>query len=681
MIAASEEMHDEKVQFSNLIEHLNEVLEPRGIELKRVKWNPGTDGSLEDYLAKLHDCEICLTLYWKELAGNSEEELNNAYKKLKDGDNPRKLYVFFKEPAEDLSDALKDFKANFVTNYGHFFCRFENVDTMNLHFILQFEAYRNHVQDQQNKIVEIKDGKVLMGEKDYVCLNKVPFAALNKEYQRMQRDLQELNAKVTEARKHHNANPDNEELEDEFFAIKNQRKEKAVEFDKYQKHLFDIALTFVKQSSDRYSERMRKARELFEMGDVIGADQILNMDEMEQEDDRENEQYDLYCNNLKLKIKEFRMKANIVIANTLLDISERISIACKAYERAINDAYKIHYNKEDLSILLFEYASFLDQNEQQVNALKFYTKSYSILYELAKSDDRSSLGMAATVLNNIANCHRDLGDFQKANELYKEVFKIYQNPELEGKELYTNDVIGVLNNIGVIEMDYQHYRESYYFLTKAYSLANKIDDKSEERKEIIAMTMYNLTLLHTYLGDYDKAEEFGNNTLEIHTKLAEQNNDKYFPEGVEDILLLANIYKNKRKYDKAERCYSQIIGIYQGFAKQYPRKYKPKVAECLLNLGMLYYEISRDKESEQYFIKALELYSELSDKKPEIYLQKLAFLLYNLGLLYEAHNRREDTIESLCQALDIYVMLNQKQPGLYLQHINEIKKILKDNGY
>lgn len=37
MIAASEEMHREKLEFTKLIEHLNEVLEPRGIELKRIK--------------------------------------------------------------------------------------------------------------------------------------------------------------------------------------------------------------------------------------------------------------------------------------------------------------------------------------------------------------------------------------------------------------------------------------------------------------------------------------------------------------------------------------------------------------------------------------------------------------------------------------------------------------------
>lgn len=119
MIAASEEMHEETIKFSELIANLNEVLEPRGIELERAKWNPETGGSIEKYKTKLNDCEMCLTLYWRELTGNSKQELNTTYKKLKDGKNPRNLYVFFKGPTEDLIAELKNFKANFVTNYDN----------------------------------------------------------------------------------------------------------------------------------------------------------------------------------------------------------------------------------------------------------------------------------------------------------------------------------------------------------------------------------------------------------------------------------------------------------------------------------------------------------------------------------------------------------------------------------
>ena len=124
LIAAPEELHNEKIQFSSLIEALNESLVSRGIELERVKWDPDTDGSIEDFMAEVGECEMCLTLYWRELAENAPEELTSADQALKAGKNPKNLYVFFKEPSPDITETLKDFKANFVTNYGHFFCMY-----------------------------------------------------------------------------------------------------------------------------------------------------------------------------------------------------------------------------------------------------------------------------------------------------------------------------------------------------------------------------------------------------------------------------------------------------------------------------------------------------------------------------------------------------------------------------
>ena len=276
MIAASEEMHEEKLEFTNLIEHLNEVLEPRGVELKRIKWNPDTDGSIEEYKTKLNDFEMCFTLYWRDLAGNSEQELNTAYQELKCGNNPRNLYVLFKEPSENLTEELRAFKANFVTNFGQFYSKFENVDTMNLYFILQFEAYHNHLCGNDDQLVKVSGGKVLVANKEFVNLDNVPFVALNKDYQMLKNELFELDTQVAEILKRYKADSDNDDIKDELMVLMSKRKKLADEFDEFQVHLYDIALNFAKTAGEKYSERMRKSRELFELGDVIGADKILN---------------------------------------------------------------------------------------------------------------------------------------------------------------------------------------------------------------------------------------------------------------------------------------------------------------------------------------------------------------------------------------------------------------------
>jgi len=80
MIAATKELRQEMLEFTSLIQHLNKVLRPRGIELKRVKWN--SEEEKGDFQEKLKDCEFCLKLYWTELSSNSEKSSKASIRNL-----------------------------------------------------------------------------------------------------------------------------------------------------------------------------------------------------------------------------------------------------------------------------------------------------------------------------------------------------------------------------------------------------------------------------------------------------------------------------------------------------------------------------------------------------------------------------------------------------------------------
>ena len=148
-IASSEELHLERLEFTDMIQQLNKALKPRGIEIEPVKWEY-LDSSMNEerkqteYNNALKECELCLVMYWTRFGEYTEEELTTAWECLKAGNNPKKLYVYFKEPCNE-SKELKDFKDSFVTRYGHFYCKFENVDTLRLNFLLQFEQYQNAI--------------------------------------------------------------------------------------------------------------------------------------------------------------------------------------------------------------------------------------------------------------------------------------------------------------------------------------------------------------------------------------------------------------------------------------------------------------------------------------------------------------------------------------------------------
>ena len=123
-----------------MIQHLNRALKPWDVEIDPLD-------NYDEYYRKLKNCEMCLVLYWTKFEDQTKDE-DAAYSELCAGRNSQKIYVYFKD-TKDITPELKNFKESFSTKYGHFFCRFENVDTMILNFLPQ-------VDDCQNKPLEVR---------------------------------------------------------------------------------------------------------------------------------------------------------------------------------------------------------------------------------------------------------------------------------------------------------------------------------------------------------------------------------------------------------------------------------------------------------------------------------------------------------------------------------------------
>lgn len=655
MIAASEEMHDEKLEFSSLIEHLNEVLEPRGIDLKRVKWNPETDGAMEDFMAKLTDCEMCLTLYWKELAGNSEEELKRAYQQMKGGSNPHKLYVFFKEPTEELSDALKDFKANFVTNYGHFFCKFENVDTMNLHFILQFEAYQNHIQDQQNKFIEVKDGKVMVGDKPFVALDQIPFAALNKDYARLQQELADLDMQVAEARARHRADPNNEKLEEDLFSLRSLRKKKADEFEEHQQHLYSMALKFDRLAGEQCSERIRKARELFEAGDAIGADEILNMEEMKREAEWSLKQYEQNRSNLEQTIEEFRLKADTVMANTLLSVSDRFKKACEAYIESINLARQINLDSLRYSELLFDYSHLLLSYGRESEAVNYLNEALILIRKSIDNEkDEDYLVASSRILNNLGVSYWNLLMYNESQKKLEESLNM-RRILMKMDHDYIYDTIESLGNIAGLLLDQGR-------TDLAEEKANELLELCNELKNGESRTAYGLNLIgmiHEAQGNYDIAVQDYQQAIRIREKLAKNNPEKHLPDLANTINNLADSYTNLELYDDARKYYDDALEIRKKLAERNPIIYSVDVAQSLSNIARLDCAGHSYSESLSNYLEAMKLYEYLRNGGSSVG-EWLAKVYENIGFVYYKMEQYDESLIFYQYCKDEYIQILKK---------------------
>lgn len=621
LIAASDEMHDENLKFSELITNLNEVLEPRGIELERVKWNPETDGSIDEFKASLIDCEMCLTLYWKSLVANSDVELDAAYQELKNGNNPQKLYVFFKEPSEDIADALRDFKANFENKYGHFFCRFENADTMNLHFILQFEAYNNQINSD---LVKVTDGKVLVGDREMVNLDNVPFAAMNKEYQRLKREKVEVELECSEARKKYLANPESEELEEEYDSLKSKRKNVAEESERYQKHLYNIALTIVKTGEEEYTEQMRLARELFEKGEAAAADEIFDLDKIMDEDNQDEQLVEQLQQKRVQRIKTFVQAAAYAMGNGERTLADRFKKACIAYENAISIAKKINYEDEEICKILFSYAYLLQEFNKLENASTLYEKILSICQKHKNDDNLKFRIVFADASGNIASIFGDCGLLDKSYEKYKDSLSVYKELAIEAADEFLPEVARIQSNLG--------------------NWASK-------------------------MGKFDDAVEYFKGALCIYIDLNKTNTDKFLPDIARVLDNLASLYVNNQKYEKAEDLYSAAHEIRYKLAKEYPNIYLPDLANTILNLGSYYLCVKRFEEAEINAKIALDYYRMFAKKNPDKYSECVAYGILLLSRIQAERGAYNDSEEGYIDAWSIYKSLINNNPDKYLLYV------------
>ena len=123
-IASSAELKPERLELVDLLMDLNYEWVKRGVKFKPALWEY-MDSSMQggrkedEYLAKLRTCEICIVMFWRTLGEYTVEELDVAVAEMIAGRLPKKVYVLFKEPADEITLDLSEFKKTFAWKYSN----------------------------------------------------------------------------------------------------------------------------------------------------------------------------------------------------------------------------------------------------------------------------------------------------------------------------------------------------------------------------------------------------------------------------------------------------------------------------------------------------------------------------------------------------------------------------------
>ena len=665
-IASSDELRIERLEFSDLILQMNRILKPRGLEIEPVKWEylDASMGPLckqEEYNRELKTCEMCLVLYWRRFGDYTKSELDTAYSELCAGRNPRKLYIYFKE-AEDISQELKDFKESFSTDYGHFFCRFENVDTMKLNFLLQFEQFMNQ---SAVPMLKVRDSKVEIDGTPLVELGNIPFVESNPEYHHLLRDIRAKQQMVLKY-------PQIPDLRQELNMLQDRR-------EAMEQSLLDTAKLITRLSTETTSVRLSEAMRLFEMGDNKGADAVLNLDEIKQDAlsnaNRLDALKEMEADALKAlesNIMEYRMKIK-----TLQNSMEEgwVQKAVAVYGEAITIA-RNRISPEKFAGLLLAYADFVCGNKQYHLVGSTYEEALSIYRSLATQNSEDYECDVAGTLNNLAILHYDIRRFDEAEQEYEEALKICRELAEKNPETFEYVVALTLNNLANLHYCTQRFDEAEQEYEEALKISHKLAEKNPAFESDVIRTLNNLAVLQYGIQRYDKAEQEYEEALKVSRKLAERN-PAFASDVARTLNNLAILQYGIQCYDKAERNYEEALKIHRDLAEKNPDAFKGDVAQTLNNLANLHSDIQHFDEAEREYLEALKIYQDLAEKNPEAFASDVAWTLNNLAILHMDNDKPEIALTEFKEALEIYKRV-ELTTGIPNERVKEIEDILNE---
>lgn len=131
-IASSSEMRKERLEIVDLLMDLNDKYEDAGIRFEPVIWEY-MDSSMretrkeDDYLKEMVRCQICIVMFWRTMGEYTVEEFEVALKELQANKNIKAVYLLFKEPDDDITAELSEFKRKCQTVYQDITYRFSSI--------------------------------------------------------------------------------------------------------------------------------------------------------------------------------------------------------------------------------------------------------------------------------------------------------------------------------------------------------------------------------------------------------------------------------------------------------------------------------------------------------------------------------------------------------------------------
>jgi tetratricopeptide (TPR) repeat protein len=664
-LASSSELRPEREALVLLFGSLNKLYNVRGITLEHIWWEDLSISMPKDktkreqdlYNEELKKCEICVTMFWRGFGSYTVEEFNLAHNQLQNDQMPKKICVFFKNAKEeDIKDDLKTFKKDYDKNYKHFYCTFDNVDTLKLQLLLELERYLIDLIGENT--IRTSQGLVYVGDDPVVTIGNIPFVYNNKGYKTREAEIKELREAVSKKQNKLNeklkklekleerlkSNPEDTLILDfleatkadimnyssELQGIIDKKNKLEKEFEDEQQFLIQTARRITEMRGEKSSERVRQAAEAFNQGDAKRADYML--DETMKEADsvlsdlKANKEAGLHL------IEELCLKASVKMSNDSLSLETRKQETILIYEKADSLAQECNYDKKNYIELLDDYRHFLDKYAYFDKALEICKKLIPICEQTFGLEHPST----ATAYNNIGSVYDDKGDYDNALEYYLKALAIREKvlgPEHPDTEY---------NNIGSVLFKKGDYDKALEYYQKAQAIREKVLGPEHPST---ATTYNNIGGVYFDKGDYDKALEYYQKAQAIREKVLGPEH----PDTATTYNNIGLVYSKKCDYDNALEYYLKALAIFEkvlGFEH-------PSTATIYNNIGSVYSKKGDYDKALEYYLKALAIYEKVQGlEHPDT-----ATAYNNIGLVYDYKGDYDNALEYYLKAHSIFELI------------------------
>ena len=406
-LASSEELEADRYRFGNLIRKLDNIYEKRGIRIELFEWedyDAAYNGmrKQDEYNERVRASDMFLALFHKKAGKFTIEEFNIARKAFDEQASP-KIYTYIKdlEAGESESRELAEFKRLMLEELGHYWCRYSNFDTMQLHFVLQLQM----VETTTPIKVEVKESQVKIGDSTIADLNNVPFTSENATHRELQSRKEQLDREIGNAESGGRRGffGQRSRMTDEELAnLREERESVTEQIERQEKALVDTAMSIARMQGGECSPRMRTAAELFEKGETDKAEAYCSLGE-------------IHC--------------NLEAAEPARECFEK---SLKLYREINAGPVPLHIDK--MAVVLKKLGIVLYVCEEYDTAITLYLEAYELLNAIYRKT-----GECGEELGSVALClseaFADTGKARKARKYYDIALKFGAIEEDEEEDL------------------------------------------------------------------------------------------------------------------------------------------------------------------------------------------------------------------------------------------------------